>query len=171
MITQATWLNTLYVTIIYFAIKVAFALVIFVIGRWVARITAKLTEKALNRSQLDATLVNFLKNLAYFMILIFTFIAALNKLGVETTSFVALIGAAGLTIGMAMQGALSNFAAGVMIVIFHPFKVGDRIDVDGASGIVKEIQIFNTILSGDNDILIIIPNGKITSDKIMVKAK
>ena len=171
MIVETNWVNVLCSSTIDFAIKVAFALVIIVLGRWVARIIAKLTEKALNRSKLDATLVNFLKNLAYFMILIFTFIAALNKLGVETTSFVALIGAAGLTIGMAMQGALSNFAAGVMIVIFHPFKVGDKIEVDGATGIVKEIQIFNTILSGDNDILIIIPNGKITSDKILVIEK
>jgi small conductance mechanosensitive channel len=162
------YLNTLYPTIIDFAAKVAFALVIIVIGRWVARICAKLSEKALNRSQLDATLVNFLKNITYFTIIIFTFIAALNKLGVETTSFVALIGAAGLTIGMALQGSLANFAAGVMIVIFHPFKVGDKIEVDGATGIVKEIQIFNTILSGDNNISIIIPNGKITSDKIFV---
>jgi len=166
--TDTNWINGFYAGVISFAMKMIFALGIIVIGRWIARLITHFAERALNRSRLDATLVNFLKNIVYFTLLIFAFIAALNKLGVETTSFVALVGASGLAVGLALQGALSNFAAGVMIVIFHPFKVGDKIEVDGSTGVVKEIQIFNTILSGDNNVSIIIPNGKITSDKILV---
>jgi len=166
--TNIACINGFYDAAVGFTIKVVFALGIIVIGRWIARLIAHFAERALNRSQLDATLVNFLKNIVYFTLVIFAFIAALNKLGIETTSFVALVGASGLAVGLALQGALSNFAAGVMIVIFHPFKVGDKIESSGSIGIVKEIQIFNTILSGENNTSIVIPNAKITSDKILV---
>ena len=142
--------------------------IILVIGRWVARLLAAVVERSLAPSKLNATLVNFLKNLVYFTLLIFVFIAALNKLGVETTSFVALVGAAGLAVGLALQGSLANFAAGVMIVVFHPFEVGDTIEAGGAVGVVREIQIFNTVLAAEDRKMVIIPNAKITSDKIVV---
>jgi small conductance mechanosensitive channel len=157
--------------VVDYGMKIIFAIVIFVFGRWLALIVANLVEKSLRKTKLNRTLVSFLKNITYFTLLIFVFIAVLNKLGVETTSFVALVGAAGLAIGLAFQGSLANFAAGVMIVILHPFEVGDFIEADGASGEVKEIQIFSTIIAGDNNKKIIIPNAKITGDKITVTAK
>lgn len=168
---NTAWLNGLYPMVVGYAMKIVFALAIIVIGRWGARLVSMVVERALAPSKLNATLINFLKNLVYFTILIFVFIAALNKLGVETTSFVALVGAAGLAVGLALQGSLANFAAGVMIVVFHPFEVGDTIEAAGATGVVKEIQIFNTVLAGDNQKTIIIPNAKITADKIVVAGK
>jgi len=167
---NAEWVNSFYLKAAEFGMKALYAIVIIILGRWVALLLSRVVERTLAKSKIDATLANFLKNLCYFTILIFVFIAALNKLGVETTSFVALIGASGLAIGLALQGALSNFAAGVMVVIFHPFKVGDFIEAAGVSGVVTEIQIFNTIIiAGDKKI--IIPNGKVTSDKIIVTLK
>ena len=165
------WMNNVYAVAIDYGMKLAFAVLIIVLGRWVAGLLAKVVERSLAKSKLNVTLANFLKNLVYFTLLIFVFIAALNKLGVETTSFVALVGAAGLAVGLALQGSLANFAAGVMIVVFHPFEVGDSIEAGGAAGTVKEIQIFNTVLSGENKKMIIIPNAKITSDKIVVNIK
>ena len=165
------WLNTFYAAAADFGMKVVFALAILLIGRWCARLVSLFVERSLNKSKLNPTLANFLKNIVYFTLLIFVFIAALNKLGVETTSFVALIGAAGLAVGLALQGSLANFAAGVMIVVFHPFDVGDTIDVGGAVGIVKDIQIFNIILTAPDDRLIILPNARVTSDKIIVTKK
>jgi small conductance mechanosensitive channel len=100
--------------------------------------------------------------------LIFVCIAALNKIGIETTSFVALIGAAGLAIGLALQGSLANFAAGVMLIFLQPFKIGDEVEAGGASGFVREIQIFSTIMETRDKKKVIVPNAKITSDKIVV---
>ena len=162
------WINNIYALVIDYGMRIVFALAIIVIGRWVARLVSIAVERALAPSKLNATLVNFLKNLVYFTLLIFVFIAALNKLGVETTSFVALVGAAGLAVGLALQGSLANFAAGVMIVVFHPFEVGDTIEAGGAVGVVREIQIFNTVLAAEDRKMVIIPNAKITSDKIVV---
>ena len=105
-----------------------------------------------------------------YVILIFVILAALGKLGVQTNSFVALIGAAGLAVGFALQGSLANFAAGVMIIMLEPFKAGDVIEAGGASGTVKEIQIFSTIMTSE-DKKIIVPNSKITGDKIVVHKK
>ncbi len=122
----------------------------------------------MTKGKLNETLASFLKNIIYYVLLMFVIIAALNKLGIETTSFVAIIGAAGLAVGLALQGSLANFAAGVMLILFQPFKVGDEIDAGGASGIVKEIQIFSTIMETNDKKTIIIPNAKITSDKIVI---
>ena len=146
------------------------AVLIFVIGKWVARLVSNLIEKAVDRARIHKTLGSFTKNIVYYVILIFVAIAALNKLGIETNSFVALVGAAGLAVGFALQGSLANFAAGVMIILFQPFEVGDKIETSGALGIVAEIQMFNTIITVD-DKRIIIPNAKITSDKVTVFLK
>jgi small conductance mechanosensitive channel len=117
------------------------------------------------------TLLSFTKHLIYFAILTFAALAALSKLGVETTSFIAIIGAAGLAVGLALQGSLANFASGVMIVIFAPFEVGDFIEAGGATGTVKEIQIFSTIIIAPDKKKIIVPNAKITGEKIVIHPK
>ncbi len=145
-----------------------YAILIFIIGKWVARIVSRLAGTAMTKSKLNETLASFLKNIIYYVLLIFVCIAALNKIGIETTSFVALIGAAGLAVGLALQGSLANFAGGVMLILFQPFKLGDKVEAGGASGTVKEIQLFSTIMEADDNKTIIIPNSKITSDKIII---
>jgi len=145
-----------------------YAILIFIIGKKLARIIAKLSGIAMGRAKLNETLASFLRNIVYYALLIFVCIAALNKMGIETTSFVALIGAAGLAVGLALQGSLANFAAGVMLIFFQPFKVGDEVEAGGASGIVKEIQIFSTIMETKDNKKIIVPNAKITADKITI---
>lgn len=151
-----------------YGLSFVYAILIFIIGKWVARLASKIAGTAMHKAKLNETLASFLKNIIYYMLLIFVCLAALNKIGIETTSFVALIGAAGLAIGLALQGSLANFAAGVMLILLQPFKVGDEVEAGGASGMVKEIQIFSTILETNDKKIIIIPNAKITSDKIVI---
>jgi len=151
-------------------LKIVFALLIFIIGRWAARIASNIAGKAMEKSKLNQTLTLFMKNIIFYTLLMFVAIAALDKLGIQTTSFAVLIGAAGLAIGFALQGSLANFASGVMLILFQPFNIGDKVDAGGASGIVKEIQIFSTVIDGDN-VKIIVPNAKITSDKIVIHKK
>jgi small conductance mechanosensitive channel len=153
--------------IIKYGLSLMMAILIFVIGKWVARVLSKMVEKAMEKARVHKTLASFTKNIIYYVILIFVAIAALNKIGIETNSFVALVGAAGLAVGFALQGSLANFAAGVMIILFQPFEIGDTIEAGGATGVVKEIQMFNIVLSAE-DKRIIIPNAKITSDKVIV---
>ena len=164
---QGTW-DKIYGYLIQYGLSLLAAILIFVIGKWVAKIVAQLIEKTMNKTKVDATLASFTKNMAYYAILIFVIIAALGKLGVQTNSFIALIGAAGLAVGFALQGTLANFAAGIMIILFETFKTGDTIEAGGASGKVEEIQIFNTILRSADNKKIIIPNSKITGDKITI---
>ena len=151
-----------------YGLSFVYAILIFIIGKWVARFVSKIAGATMHKSKLNETLASFLKNIIYYVLLIFVVIAALNKLGIETTSFVAIIGAAGLAVGLALQGSLANFAAGVMLILFQPFKVGDEVEAGGASGIVKEIQIFSTIMETNDKKTIIVPNAKITSDKIVI---
>lgn len=156
--------------IVLYGMSLVTAILIFVIGKWAAGLLAKLAENFMDKAKVNKTLASFGKNTVYYGILIFVAIAALNKLGVETNSFIALVGAAGLAVGLALQGALSNFAAGVMMILFQPFEVGDTIEAGGAAGKVEEIQIFSTILSAEGK-RIIVPNAKITGDKIVVFKK
>ncbi|MDD4955155.1 MAG: mechanosensitive ion channel [Candidatus Omnitrophica bacterium] len=152
-----------------YGINFVYAILIFFIGKWAARLVSKISSAAMGRAKLNETLASFFKNIIYYVILIFVCIAALNKIGIETTSFVAIIGAAGLAVGLALQGSLANFAAGVMLILFQPFKVGDEVEAGGASGKVKEIQIFSTIIDAADKKIVIIPNAKITADKIVIK--
>ncbi len=142
------------------------AIVIFVVGKWLAHLIAGLIEKLLNKANVDKTLTKFVRNMVYAALLVFVIIAALGKLGVQTTSFIAVIGAAGLAVGLALQGSLSNFAAGVLLILFKPFKVGDFISAAGTLGTVREIQIFCTVLDHFDNRRIIVPNSKITGDNI-----
>ncbi len=150
-----------------YGVNVIAAIVIFIVGRWIAKAMKGVTKRILEKNDVDATLVGFVSNLTYFALLTFVVIAALSKLGIQTASFIAVIGAAGLAIGLALQGSLSNFAAGVLMLIFRPFKAGDYIEGGGTAGVVEEIHIFTTQLRSPDNKTIIIPNSKITSDNIV----
>jgi len=149
-----------------YGLKVVGALAIFIVGRWVAKLLSRLAAKALAKARIDKTLVRFTENLSYVVLLVFVVVAALATAGVETTSFIAVLGAAGLAIGLALQGSLANFAAGVLMIIFKPMKVGDFVEIGGIKGTVQEIQIFNTLIDTPDNIRAIIPNAKVTSDNI-----
>ncbi len=149
------------------SIKVGLALVIFIVGRIVVGILTRLIAKVLSKSGMDEMLVRFISSIAKALLLLVVFIAALDQLGVDTTSLVALIGAAGLAIGLALQNSLQNFASGVMLIVFRPFKSGDFVEMAGVSGVVEDINIFSsTLRSGDNK-EIIVPNGDIYSGTIV----
>ena len=159
-------LNTIYELLTVYGLRVIAAIVIFVVGRWVALGVAKLIQRIMIRSKVDETLVSFVRHLSYVTLLAFVVIAALNQLGIQTASFIAVMGAAGLAIGLALQGSLGNFAAGVLMIIFKPFKVGDFIDGGGVAGIVEKIEIFTTQLKTPDNKTIIMPNAKLTGDNI-----
>jgi small conductance mechanosensitive channel len=144
------------------AIKIVMAIAIFVVGKWVVKVIVNLVKKLLGRSEsMDEMLINFLGSIVNAVLLLFVIIASLDQLGVDTSSLVALIAAAGLAIGLALQGSMQNFAAGVMIIIFKPFKSGDFIEAGGVSGVVEKVQIFSTTMrTGDNK-EVIVPNGGI----------
>lgn len=150
-----------------FLTNVIFAIVIFVVGKWLAKKIVAIVEKILQKSKVDHTLVSFLGNVLYGLLLALVILTALSKLGVNTTSAVAILGGAALAVGMALQGQLASFAAGVMIILFRPFKVGDYVEVNGTEGTVKEIHIISTrLLTLDNN-SIIIPNNNITTNSII----
>ncbi|HEY5673273.1 MAG TPA: mechanosensitive ion channel domain-containing protein [Malonomonas sp.] len=149
-----------------YALPLVWALVILVVGRIAARIITNLVGKMMTKAKVDQTLIKFCKSLTYIGVMAFVILAALDKLGIETTSFAAIIAAAGLAIGLSLQGTLGNFAAGVMLMIFRPFKLNDFIEAGGTVGVVEEIQIFSTKMrTGDNK-EIIVPNGQIISGTI-----
>ena len=150
-----------------FGVKLVTAIAIFIIGRWVAIGVKNLIDAAMRKAKVDETLISFTVHLSYIALLAFVVIASLGQLGIQTTSFIAVLGAAGLAVGLALQGSLSNFAAGILMLIFRPFKVGDYIEGAGVAGTVKEIQIFTTILTTPDNKTIIVPNAKITGDNIV----
>jgi len=152
--------------IVHWGIRIVGALAIFLIGRWVAGVIKKTLRRVLTKREVDPSLVGFLCNLAWTLILVFTLIAVINQFGVQTASFVAIIGAASFAVGLALQGSLSNFASGVLLLSFRPFKVGDFIEAGGAAGVVKEIQLFNTVLATGDNIRIIMPNSAVFSGVI-----
>lgn len=142
-------------------INIVMALAIFIIGKFVVNVLVKLAKKLMSKAHVDNLLVNFIGSIIKTVLLLFVIIAALDQLGVDTTSMIALIGAAGLAIGLALQGTLQNLASGVMLIIFRPFTDGDFIEAAGVSGVVEEIGIFSiTMRTGDNR-EIIIPNGSV----------
>jgi small conductance mechanosensitive channel len=159
-------IDKVYELLTVYGIKVVAAIAIFIVGRWVAKAIANFIRKMMTKSNTDETLIKFVGNLSYIALLAFVIIAALNQLGIQTTSFIAILGAAGLAIGLALQGSLGNFAAGVLMIIFKPFKVGDFIEGAGTAGTVEEIQIFTTQLKTPDNKTIIVPNAKMTGDNI-----
>ena len=149
-----------------FGLKLIAAILVFLLGRWVCVVLKNLIDRSMRRTKVDETLITFTVHLSYILMITFVVIAALGQLGIQTTSFIAVLGAAGLAIGLALQGSLSNFAAGVIMIIFRPFRVGDYIEGAGVAGTVKEIQIFTTIMVTPDNKTIIVPNAKITGDNI-----
>ena len=153
--------------ITFYGFKVIAALVIFIVGRWIAGWVKGLTARIFARRKVDPTIVSFVGHLTYIGLLTFVVIAALAQLGIQTTSFIAVIGAAGLAIGLALQGSLANFAAGFLMIIFKPFKAGDYIEGGGAAGIVEKIEVFTTTLTTLDNKVVIIPNAKMMGDSII----
>jgi len=149
-----------------YGLKIIGAVLTLLFGRVLAGLARKGVKRLLQKSKTDEALKSFLSGLIFILIMVFTVIAALSKFGVQTTSIVAVLGAAGFAVGFALQGSLANFAAGVMLLIFRPFRIGDLIEVAGVLGIVKEIHIFNTEVATLDNVKILIPNGKIVGDVI-----
>ncbi len=159
-----TWLSQ---NALDWGIKIALALAIFIIGKFFAKLIARLIQKAMERGGTDTMLVKFLGNIAYVILLVAVVLAAVDSLGINVTSLLAILGAAGLAIALALKDSLSNFASGVMIIILHPFKTGDYITAGGTSGTVDEIGLFATTMhTGDNQ-RIIVPNSAILSGTIV----
>ena len=144
-----------------FAINLVTAIIIFIVGRIVARLLVGGLRKVMQRQEVDRTLETFVCNLASMTLLVFVIIASISALGIQTASFIAVLGAAGLAVGLALQGSLSNFAAGVLIVLFRPYKVGDWVEAAGISGSVEEVQILTTVLKTGDNKRVIVPNSQI----------
>jgi small conductance mechanosensitive channel len=147
-------------------LKVVAAIAIFIIGRWVAKAVRSGVRRVMTKAEVDPIIIGFVGSMTYIALLAFVVIAALGQLGIQTTSFIAILGAAGLAVGLALQGSLANFAAGFLMIIFRPFKVGDFIEGAGVAGVVEAIHIFTTTLKTGDNKLIIIPNAKLSGDNI-----
>jgi len=149
-----------------YGIKVIGAIIILILGRIAAGIGRSAVGKMLDKTKTDPAIVAFVRSLVYILILVFAILAALAKFGIQTASFVAILGAAGFAVGFALQGSLANFAAGVLILALRPFKLGDYIMGAGEAGTVKEISLFTTVLTTPDNIKIMVPNGKLFGDTI-----
>jgi len=146
--------------------QIAGALLIFVIGKWFARKLTVVLGKLLARQQVDETLIRFLDNIVYYALLVVVIMAAVDRLGVDTTSFLAIFGAAGLAIGLALKDSLGNIASGVMLVFFRPFRIGDAVTAGGVTGKIESISVFNTVFLTFDNQRMIVPNGQITNGVI-----
>jgi len=153
------WLTT-------YSMKIVAAVLIFVIGKWVARRITNLFIKLLEKNQVDITLTRFLESIVYYTLLVGVLIAAAGQLGINTASFLAIVGAAGLAVALALKDSLSNFSSGVMLILFRPFRVGDFVTVGGVTGNVMGIDVFNTTLNTPDNQRMIVPNASITNDVI-----
>ncbi|MDB2499309.1 mechanosensitive ion channel [bacterium] len=162
--TVVNWIQTDGLDIL---IKLVIAVVIFIIGKWIARKITNLVKKAMGKANMDETLISFLGNGVYMILMVCVVLAALDYLGVKTTGFVAILGAAGLAVGLALQGSLANFASGVLIIMFRPFKKGDAVDGGGVFGIVEEITILTTVMRTPDNKVIIVPNSQIMGGAII----
>jgi len=150
-----------------YGIDIVAALLIYVVGHWASGVLSRVLERMMRRARVDETLVRFAANVVYTAALAFVALAALGRLGVQTTSFIAVLGAAALAVGLALQSSLSNLAGGVMMILFRPFKVGDYIEAAGTAGTVETIMIFSTQLKTPDNVRIIVPNGRIISGNIV----
>jgi len=150
-----------------YAPKLMLAIITLIIGLWIISGISKLMTRSLESSGVDPTLIPFLNSLFSWILKLLLFISVASMIGIATTSFIAVLGAAGLAIGLALQGSLANFAGGVLVMIFKPYKVGDLIESDGHLGVVKEVQIFNTVLVSPHNKRIIIPNGAASNGSII----
>ena len=150
-----------------FLINLVAAAAIFIIGRWVAKAVHRVVVKGMQRADVEPLLVKFLGNILYALLLTFVILAAISRIGIQTASLIAVIGAAGLAVGLALQGLLANFAAGVMVIIFRPYRIGDYVEAGGVSGTVEDVQIISTELSTPDNRKIIVPNGQMMSGAVV----
>lgn len=168
---SATQLETLstkaYELGLEYAPKLALAILTLLLGLWIISGISKLIKLSMERSKVDPTLIPFMSSLVSWILKVLLFISVASMIGIATTSFIAVLGAAGLAIGLALQGSLANFAGGVLVMIFKPYKVGDLIESQGHLGVVKEVQIFNTILIAPQSKQVIIPNGATSNGSIV----
>jgi small conductance mechanosensitive channel len=149
-----------------YSLNIIGAILIFIVGKWLARRISNLLSKLLEKNNVDKALVSFLTHLTYYALVVLVVVAAAGRLGINTASFLTVIGAAGLAVGLALKDSLSNFAAGVMLVLFRPFTIGDVVSTAGITAKVEKITIFNTLFCSADNQLIIVPNNKIISDII-----
>ncbi|PKF60531.1 mechanosensitive ion channel protein [Psychromonas sp. psych-6C06] len=161
------WINNNQGLIIEYGLNIVSALLTLIIGMIIARVIANGFHKVLTKRELDPTIVEFVSHMVKYVIIAFVVIAALSRIGVQTTSFIALIGAAGLAVGLALQGSLSNFASGVLIVILRPFKAGEYIEAAGIAGSVESVQIFATTLVTPDNKFVVVPNSSILGGNII----
>ncbi len=161
-----SWIVSNQHLLISYAVNIVAAVLILIIGNLIVKGIAHGVAKLLRRKEMDEAVVQFLHSLVHYSLLIIVVIAALSRVGVQTASVVAVIGAAGLAIGLALQGSLSNFAAGVLIVAFRPFKSGDYVEIDGVGGSVEAIQIFSSILRTPDNKMVVVPNAKVIGSPI-----
>ncbi|MEJ2630310.1 MAG: mechanosensitive ion channel [Acidihalobacter sp.] len=164
--SKLDWNQLLQAYAIPWGIKLVLALIVLIIGLWLAGTITRLIGKALARARLDEMLVRFLEAIIKTLLQVVVVIAALGQLGVQTTSLIAILGAAGLAIGLALQNSLSNFAAGVLLLVFKPFKAGDFVEAGGVTGIVEQVRVFNSVLRTLDNREITVPNGKIYNNVI-----
>lgn len=155
-------LETTLTLISTWGLQVIGAIAVLIVGRWIAALLRRGVTRGLERARVDATLVPFLAGMAYYLALAVVLIAVLGLFGIETTSLVAVVGAAGLAVGLALQGTLSNFSSGVMLLVFRPFGKGDFVEVAGVNGTVQQIGIFTTTLSTPDNVRIIVPNSAVS---------
>lgn len=160
------WVDALIVTAGDWVARIILALVIFLIGRYVAGLVRSLVVRGMERGKMDVTLRGFLSNILYWIMLVLVGIAVLGTLGIEVLSFVAILGAAGLAVGLAFQGTLSNFASGVMLLLFRPLAVGDAVSVGGNSGVVRDIGLFTLEMDTFDGVRMIVPNSKVYGETI-----
>ena len=164
--TPEATVDTLVTLVSTWGVRVLGALAVLIIGRWIAGRIRSGVARALERAKVDQSLVPFVSGMAYYVALAVVVIAVLNLFGIETTSLIAVLGAAGLAVGLALQGTLSNFSSGVMLLIFRPFSVGHYVEAGGTAGSVIEIGIFSTVLHTPDNVKIVVPNSKIFGDTI-----
>lgn len=160
------WIQKLIDLLMVWGPKVLLAVVLLIVGIIIINRIVRVMKRLMNKREIDPTLIPFLAGLVNILLKVMLIISVIDIVGVKTTSFVAILGAAGLAVGLALQGSLGNFAGGVLIIIFKPYKVGDYVEAQGEAGTVKSIQIFNTVLTTPDNVLIIIPNGAISSGSI-----
>ncbi|EIM65404.1 mechanosensitive ion channel family protein [Desulfobacter postgatei] len=160
------YIETLTYWVTTYSVKIIAALLILVIGKWLARRITNLITKLMEKNKIDITLVRFFDSILYYTFMVMIVIAAAGQLGINTTSFLTIVGAAGLAIGLALKDSLGNFASGVMLVLFRPYKVNDFVDIGGVAGNVVSISLFTTELSTGDNQKVIVPNASITSNVI-----
>ena len=161
------WLVRNQALILSYAVNIVAAIITIIIGMFIARIISNAINRVLLARHIDATVADFLSALVRYGIIAFTIIAALGRVGVQTASVIAVLGAAGLAVGLALQGSLSNLAAGVLLVTFRPFKTGEFVDLGGVMGTVQNVQIFSTTMKSTDGKIVVVPNGKIIAGNII----